>query len=691
MSRCITRGSSPNLGDEIDKTSLILSWHHHHHSSFVTGPHYRVVPQATDLLYQSMGRFQGSLSHLFRTTPPLNVLVTNDGPNRGSNGTHSSFEPLLEGVNFSRKFIHSYNLVLLLVIFVVAAARRRVGWNARQRKERVISAEQKQEQAKNRYTDVLSDEGCSLDSSSTLSGSATPPDVKGKADDEYQSLLRQTDNVQASKWTLVVRKLKAFLAYQPRPIPVFNKIMPDNGTTLAVLVLLAINIFYCLYGIPLESRMLFVYADRFGCAFMANLPLLYLLAAKNQPIKRLTGDSYESLNIFHRRLGELMCFLALLHAAGTLGVWYTMLLPLFRITLWHFLTNNLVLLGIGAFISYETLYFTSLGSFRQRWYELFLLSHVVLQFAALIFLWFHYHTARPYVAVSFGIVLVDRVIFRMMLRSTTMQASTTVLEDGETVMVSMSWAIAESSNRRLLPQSTMSGWKPTDHIFLTIPALSRSAVLQAHPFTIASSSPNLAQGRGFHAWLSLLIRGRDGFSKDLLNYAHENDSVQVRMDGPYGTSRPLETLDDSDVAIVVAGGSGIAVAFPLIWALLQPNSALNNPEAVALQRFIQTKRRVCLLWVIHSRSHLSWVPEERLEELREWGLDLCITAPTAEKGRPDVPQIMNNWVYKYACGDKRIGIVVSGPDGMNRTARNTCSDMLRRGKNVHVMVEKFGW
>jgi NAD(P)H-flavin reductase len=224
-----------------------------------------------------------------------------------------------------------------------------------------------------------------------------------------------------------------------------------------------------------------------------------------------------------------------------------------------------------------------------------------------------------------------------------------------------------------------------------MPTLSRSAVLQAHPFTIASSSPNLAQGQGGHAWLSLLIRGRDGFSRNLLDYAHDNNTVRVRLDGPYGTPRPLETLEDSDLAVVVAGGSGIAVAFPLIWALLQPDGDSENLDIAALQRLIRTKRKVCLLWVIHSRSHLSWIPEERLDEIRGWGLNLCITAPTAEKGRPDVPQILNDWAYKYGGEGKQIGVVVSGPDGMNRTVRNTCSDMLRKGKNVQVMVEKFGW
>jgi hypothetical protein len=41
---------------------------------------------------------------------------------------------------------------------------------------------------------------------------------------------------------------------------------------------------------------IFILADRAGLMFVVNLPVLYVLAAKtNQPIKLLTGWSYEGL------------------------------------------------------------------------------------------------------------------------------------------------------------------------------------------------------------------------------------------------------------------------------------------------------------------------------------------------------------------------------------------------------------
>lgn len=75
--------------------------------------------------------------------------------------------------------------------------------------------------------------------------------------------------------------------------------------TLLVLALIALNVFYNLHGMPLSLQYAFALADRCGLLVSANLPLLYLLAAKTQPVKMLTGYSYESLNGFHRRLGEL--------------------------------------------------------------------------------------------------------------------------------------------------------------------------------------------------------------------------------------------------------------------------------------------------------------------------------------------------------------------------------------------------
>jgi hypothetical protein len=81
----------------------------------------------------------------------------------------------------------------------------------------------------------------------------------------------------------------------------------------------------------------------------------------------------------------------------------------------------------------------------------------------------------------------------------------------------------------------------------------------------------------------------------------------------------------------------------------------------------------------------------QLEELVERGLDLVVPEPTAEAGRPDVQGLVSGWIEGAAAEGREVGVVVSGPDGLNRVVRNVCADEIGRGREVRVAVEKFGW
>lgn len=472
--------------------------------------------------------------------------------------------------------------------------------------------------------------------------------------------------------------------YQPRPIPIVNKALPENLTSVLILLLLCLNVFYAVFKIEWQLNLMFVFSDRTGLLFAANLPWLYLLGAKNQPLRLLTGYSYEHLNILHRRLGEWMCFLAVLHTAGMFTVWYTFFRPTGRTLAW-FLTEKTVVLGLITFACYELLYATSLASFREWWYELFLGMHVVLQAGALGFLYFHHPGSRTYVSVALAIFLADRLVFRLALKSRSFKASLTVMEDGDTVMVSADWpSISRWQNIRtvLFGNNMHYGWQPTEHVFLTVPALARKHVIQAHPFTIASAAP---ENDHTHIWFNLVIRALDGFTRDLLNHAKKTSSVTVRLDGPYGSSHALDLLRSSDTAIVVAGGSGIAVAYPMLWSLLQAGA--RDVERT------KAKHQVHLIWIVNQASHLDWIGVERLEELKELGLRVVLPPPTVKAGRPDVGALVRDAITSANddAAVRRTGVVVSGPDSMNRAARNGCARLAWEGRDVKVSVEKFGW
>ncbi|TGJ81213.1 hypothetical protein E0Z10_g7556 [Xylaria hypoxylon] len=580
---------------------------------------------------------------------------------------------LLDG----RTIVASYNLVILFVLFVftifhcyqsITDRRKRIPIEG----DRLLSA------SDNVVPETAEDgeNGAESSSSSTLEGSLSSQSTPLKhydADDiERQPLLGAQSRSKGDMFAII----RSLLMYQPRPIPFINRSLPSNGTSLFVAGYWGLNIFSHLFKLPFELKHFFVFADRAGYVFIVNLPLLYLLAAKNQPLKLLTGRSYEALNIYHRRVGEFMCFEALVHFVSMV-IWRLCLEPEWLATesLWHYFTHPLILEGIGAFVSYELLYFTSLAGFRERWYELFLACHVVLQIGALVFLWLHFFTSRPYILLSLVIFISDRIVWRIGLKSATATADIDILEDGDTVLLSANWDMPrvqrQKAPRWLFGQNILHGWRPADHVFVSIPSLGGSNALQAHPFTIASAAP----GRGgmAQARLDLLIRAYSGFTSELLRHAQFNTTVSVKLDGPYGSQDPLNMLRANKTTVLIAGGSGIAVVFPLLWDL-----AITHPG----------KRKIHLMWIIHSRSQRYWAPTGQLDELRQAGVCITIPQPTLEVGRPNVANYVTEIASASLAG---IGVVVSGPDGLNRTVRNTCAREVRSGVNIDLRVEKFGW
>ena len=605
--------------------------------------------------------------------------------------------PLVDGILFSRKYILSYQAVLLSIL-TVFAVRHWLNWSWARRRQRPLmtsffAANGFSSTPKRPTNDNFEAHNGNVDSSGASSTSSTvlgtPPSLRSST--TYQGgerlpLLALKEPV-ATRWQLK-RKIRAFLMYQPPPVPIIDRVLPSNGTTIAVLAFLGLQVFYVFYSMPLSIPLLFVFADRTSLLFVANLPLLYFAAAKNQPIKLLTGYSYESLNILHRRLGETMCLLALLHSFGMVGVWYTILRPT-GFGLARFLLIKMILIGVGAFVVYELIYFTSLGSFRRQWYELFLVLHVILQVAALVLVWFHHHNSRPYVGAALAILLIDRLIYRMALKIRYTQASLHVPKDGGTAILRADLPLAQKcpSWSRLLGGRVVHGWKATEHIFLTVPALSRKHIIQAHPFTIASKAP---LGSDTDAKLKLIIRAQDGFSADLVRHAQGHASAMVRMDGPYGSQNALQLLQQSNLSIVIAGGSGIAVALPLAWAVQQCQQ-VHDLEAKSKN---ELSSKIVLIWVIRQESHLSWLDTREIQDLMDAGVEIIIPPPTGTYGHPDLSGKIAALISDHAVSsyeEFRTGVVCSGPNGMNRAVRNKCSSLLAQGHDIGVEVEIFGW
>jgi hypothetical protein len=140
----------------------------------------------------------------------------------------------------------------------------------------------------------------------------------------------------------------------------------------------------------------------------------------------------------------------------------------------------------------------------------------------------------------------------------------------------------------------------------------------------------------------------------------------------------------NDVCIIVAGGAGIAVAYPLLWSLLHYNA---TPDQNAIPH--PREQQICLIWIVQDISHISWLGQEELDELRELGLHSVVPPPTRRHGRPDIRATLREQVEDLKEQNDIVGAFVNGPDDWNRTVRQQCARMIRKGIKVEVAAEQF--
>jgi NAD(P)H-flavin reductase len=166
-----------------------------------------------------------------------------------------------------------------------------------------------------------------------------------------------------------------------------------------------------------------------------------------------------------------------------------------------------------------------------------------------------------------------------------------------------------------------------------------------------------------------------------LHHIQYDKVVQAVVDGPYGSSFAPECLGGADVAVGVAGGSGIAVVYPLICRL-----------AIACGD-TKTPKKMVMMWIVREESDLLWLPDGWLDDLSAAGVEIVTYVTSAAKCRPDMKEHLRTIAEQESIAHNglRMGVVVSGPSGMVRDVRNGCAMLMRRGDDVNVVAEKFGW
>jgi predicted ferric reductase len=396
-------------------------------------------------------------------------------------------------------------------------------------------------------------------------------------------------------------------------VPMNNRILrlPTAGRTTLVLANVVLLIALCFYGFDLNDRwMRETIGYRSGFVTIGQLPLIFVLAGKNNIIGYLTGISYEQLNWIHRWCARCMLLTATIHMGYFFADWAP-----FGFIGTQLRENTLVWKGVVAWAMLVWIVFSSMAPIRGWCYELFVLQHLV-SFAVMVgFIYIHTPAeVHIYIWLPVGIFWFDRVA--RVLRVLYANLSCFHPKQRRDGQVPGLWACKAEftplphNTTRIVVKNPPICWIPGQHVFLSCHAI---LPLQSHPFTIASVPQD---GR-----MEFLVKSETGGTRRFFRHAEQIQALPasgrsctktVTIEGPYGSHRLLRQFDS---VVLFAGSTGATFTMPLLQDLLQgwtEMAGLAPEDHSSFFRYAEgsATRHVRFVWIVKGQGQLSWFAEQ---------------------------------------------------------------------------------
>ncbi|KAG8782852.1 hypothetical protein FRC12_020364 [Ceratobasidium sp. 428] len=277
-----------------------------------------------------------------------------------------------------------------------------------------------------------------------------------------------------SIWSSAV---SAWLLYTPPGLKL------DVGQCIVVTSYLAL-VAFCIFDHPDLKN----HPNRPGFIAAAQFPILFLTAAKYNPLFAVLGRGHDKLNFLHRWAGRGVSLAVLIHAV--LWVWRR-----FRTGLaCRLYTFKADITGIMATIVLAVMVLLARSQVRRRCYELFFVSHVVgtVVFMTLIFFHAHWHFAAPWLLTPtfvYGLDLALRSI-RFRVKEATLEA----VDDQMTLVRYRGASIRLLKTELELVcvqihiQNCGSGWRAGQHVHVRLIAPG-GVSNESHSFSIVNAPP----------------------------------------------------------------------------------------------------------------------------------------------------------------------------------------------------------
>ena len=323
-------------------------------------------------------------------------------------------------------------------------------------------------------------------------------------------------------------------------------------------------------------------ADRTGITATMMMPLVFLYAGRNNFLQWLVGWNYSTFVAYHRHTARIMFMLVVIHAVCftiAFGSYYA------SATKENYLRWGIVACVCGGLIMVQGMLYL-----RRKWYELFLIVHILLAVFWTAGAWYHVRDLG-YIYLVYPAVAVwafDRAVRIGRLFSFGFPHADVTLLSDETLKV-------------VIPKPSY--WKsvPGGHAFIHF--LKPTYFWQSHPFTFTDSVEN-----NHSIVLYCKVKGGVTHSlyQSLAKAPGRTCKIRVSVEGPYGESTAARY---ADTAVFMAGGNGI----PGIYS-----------EVIDVaKRTKDGQNKVKLMWVVREWRSLYWFYEELLS-LRDSKIETTI-------------------------------------------------------------------
>lgn len=386
---------------------------------------------------------------------------------------------------------------------------------------------------------------------------------------------------------------------------VLDLLVPTRAETLILTTFLGLSVYLLTKNISyIEGDPLFhsknmaylrYYAVRASVLSSSMMPLLILFGGRNNFLQWVTRWDYSTFITLHRWISRIVVVFILIHS--------------FNYGLYMRIRGSeirpYIYFGVAGTYAGIVILIQGLLVLRRKWYEAFLLIHIILAAVFVFGAWIHVEQLYCvwFYYVSAMIWAFDRIIRLCRLWSFGFPEAKVYLLADETLKI-----IAPKPH----------GWEavPGGHAFIHF--LRPSCFWQSHPFTYTATDDEIV----------LFIKVKKGVTQSMSNYlqTHKDKYTKIRVaiEGSYGEQTPAEKYDTS---VFVAGGNGI----PGIYA-----------EAVGLLNR-KSKQRVKLIWVVREFSSLFWFYDELLQ-LRGKDIEttVFVTRPNISINADDFRRRMNS-------------------------------------------------